>query len=315
MKTEFKKLRFLVSRNIKLYFKDKLTFFLSLLSPLILIVLFLLFLRSTYENSLISCLPEGMTLGKNIINAFTGGWLFSSIMAVSCITVAFCSNMMVDDKLKNITPGLEITPISKTSLKTSYVISNFIVTMLVCLIIFAISLIYLAIVGWFLSFVDILLILADMVITVLIGTLLMSIISNFIKSQGSFSAVCTLVSSMYGFICGAYMPIAQMGDWIKYFVSFIPGTYSTVLFRQGYMNGILREMNKTLPDETIKFIRSGFDGSFSFFGHEVAPWTMFLIIIITVVLLFGALMLTIKLKGRTKHKKTDPKTKTISTQD
>lgn len=302
MKSELKKLNFLVSRNIKLYFKDKMTFFLSLLSPLILVVLFLLFLRGVYETSLTECLPEGVELSQTIINAFTGGWLFSSIIGVSCITVAFCSNMMVDDKIKHITPGLEVAPISKTSLKTSYVISNFIVTIIICLIIFAISLIYLSIVGWFLSFVDFLLILADMLITILIGTLIISIISNFIKSQGAFGAICTLVSSMYGFICGAYMPIASMGDGIKYFVSFIPGTYSTVLFRQGYMNGILDEMSKTIPAEAIQGIREGFDGTFKFFGHVVAPWVMFVIIITTALLLFGGLMLTIKLKGRKMHK-------------
>ncbi len=303
MKSEIKKLNFLVSRNIKLYFKDKLTFFLSLLSPLILILLFLLFLRGVYEQSLVNSLPEGMEISQNLINAFTGGWLFSSIMSVSCITVAFCSNMLAEDKLKKILPGLEVAPVNKATLKTSYVISNFIVTMLVCLIIFAISLIYLAIVGWFLSFIDILIILADMVITVFIGTLIISIISNFIKSQGAFSATCTLISSMYGFICGAYMPIAQMGEWIKYFVSFIPGTYSTILFRQGYMNGILKEINKTIPDEAITAIRESFDGTFKFFGHEVAPWVMFLIIIIAAIFLFGILMLIINLQGKTKLQK------------
>ncbi len=44
----------LVSRNIKLYFKDTGTFFTSLLSPMILLVLFVTFLGNVYENSLLN---------------------------------------------------------------------------------------------------------------------------------------------------------------------------------------------------------------------------------------------------------------------
>ena len=96
---QFNQLFHLTKRNIKLYFKDKLTFFLSLITPLILVVLFLTFLKSVYEDSLLMSLPEGFTISDNILNAFTGSWLFSSIMAVSCVTVAFCSNMMITDKI------------------------------------------------------------------------------------------------------------------------------------------------------------------------------------------------------------------------
>jgi len=42
-----------------------------------------------------------------------------------------------------------------------------------------------------------------------------------------------------------------MGSGMQAFVSFIPGTYSTVLFRKFYMNGILNELGKTLPSEVV----------------------------------------------------------------
>ena len=97
-KAEFKKLTYLTSRNIKLYFKDKMTFLVSLITPLILLVLFIAFLKSTYESSFIS-ITQGFNLDQKLIDAFTGGWLFSSVLATSCITVAFCSGIMVIDKI------------------------------------------------------------------------------------------------------------------------------------------------------------------------------------------------------------------------
>lgn len=298
MKNELRKLKYLVERNIKLYFKDKMIFFVSLITPLILIVLFLTFLDKTYESSLLAFVPEGVTLDTSIVKAFTGSWLFSSIMATSCITVAFCSNMIVSDKITKAVDDFRITPVKTSTMHISYLLSNFITTFIVCFVAFVISLIYLAIVGWYLNFVSILLILANMIITILMGSLLASIIGLFISSQGGLSAICTLVSSMYGFLCGAYMPLSQFSETIRAFVSFIPGTYATVLFRQGYMNGILDKIGESLPPEAIDGIRSGFDGNFSFFGNNVPSWAMFLVLFLSVLLLFSIYILCASLKNK-----------------
>lgn len=64
MKDKLSSFCYMVERNIKMYFKDKMTFFFSLMTPLILVVLFLLFLRGVYEDSLISSIPEGFELSK-----------------------------------------------------------------------------------------------------------------------------------------------------------------------------------------------------------------------------------------------------------
>ena len=48
---ELKKFVSLVGRNTKCYFKDKFTFFMSLITPMILFVLFVTFLRNVYIES------------------------------------------------------------------------------------------------------------------------------------------------------------------------------------------------------------------------------------------------------------------------
>ena len=130
MKEKLSSFTYMLERNIKIYFKDKLMFFFSLMTPLILIVLFLLFLRGVYETSLINSLPEGYEISKDLLNAFTGSWLFSSIMTTSCITIAFCSNIRIDDKLKRTLRGFQVAPIGRFSLSLSYTVSNFISTLL-----------------------------------------------------------------------------------------------------------------------------------------------------------------------------------------
>ena len=293
--SEFKKLTYLTFRNIKLYFKDKITFLVSLITPLILLVLFVVFLKSTYENSIFS-IVEGFNLDQNLINAFTGGWLFSSVLATSCITVAFCSGMMVIDKVNRANIDFMVSPVKKSTLQLSYVLANLFSVLLL------VGLIYLAFVGFYITFVDLLLILFGIIITSLFGTILANIIWTFTRSQGVVSGVCTLVSALYGFICGAYMPIYTMGKGMQGFVSLLPGTYATVLFRQGFLNGVLKEIGKTLPNEMIEGISTSFDVKMSFFGHEVSTLGLILVITISTLVLLGIFLL-INLKRHKKIKK------------
>ena len=295
--SELRKMRYLTLRNIKLYFKDKMTFLVSLITPLILLVLFIAFLKSTYEDSILSII-QGFDLDQSLIDAFTGGWLFSSVLATSCITVAFCSGMMVIDKINRANIDFMVSPVKKSTLQLSYVLANLFSTFIITFVLLIVGLIYLACVGFYITFVDILLIVLGIIITSLFGTILANIIWTFTHSQGVVSGVCTLVSALYGFICGAYMPISAMGQGMQYFVSLLPGTYATVLFRQGFLNSVLNRMRETLPQGMINGIASGFDVKMSFFGHDVSTLALILVISISTIVLLGVFLFINKFKKK-----------------
>lgn len=295
--SELRKMRYLTLRNIKLYFKDKMTFLVSLITPLILLVLFIAFLKSTYEDSILSII-QGFDLDQSLIDALTGGWLFSSVLATSCITVAFCSGMMVIDKINRANIDFMVSPVKKSTLQLSYVLANLFSTFIINFVLLIVGLIYLACVGFYITFVDILLIVFGIIITSLFGTILANIIWTFTHSQGVVSGVCTLVSALYGFICGAYMPIRTMGQGMQYFVSLLPGTYATVLFRQGFLNSVLNRMRETLPQGMINGIASGFDVKMSFFGHDVSTLALILVISISTIVLLGVFLFINKFKKK-----------------
>ena len=110
-----------------------------------------------------------------------------------------------------------------------------------------------------------------------------------------------MVSSLYGFISGAYMPLGTMGKGIQAFASFLPGTYSTILFRQFYMQGVIDQISKTAPQEAVDALKTNFDCSFSFFGTKVSSWVCFLIVAISTIVLLGLFILFSNLKHKTKH--------------
>ena len=283
----------LVKRHTKLFFKDRATFLSSLITPMILILLYITFLANVYRDSFHAAIPEGLNVPESVIEGFVGGWLFSSLLAVSCVTISFCSNLlMIQDKAECILPDIMIAPVKKSTLSISYFISSAFVTLIICYSAVGVGFIYLANVGWFLSFTDVLLILLDVFLLTLFGTALSSIVNYFLTTQGQMSVVGTLVSCCYGFICGAYMPMSQFGNGLQKALMFLPGTYGTSLIHSHYMNGVLTELeSKYFPSEVVSDISKSFDTTLYFFGNKVENWVSYLILGGFIAILIGIYVL------------------------
>ena len=284
----------MLKRNVKLFFKDKGLFFTSLITPLILLVLYATFLSNVYKSSFEMVLSaSGDVLEEKIMNGLVGGQLFSSLLAVSCVTVSFCSNMlMVQDKVSGARKDMLISPVKRSTLAFSYYTASAFSTLIVCLVAFVACSIYLVIVGWFLSFIDLLALLLDIFLLVMFGTALSSIINYFLTSQGHISAVGSIVSSCYGFICGAYMPLANFSEGLRNALMFLPGTYGTALFRNHALNGVFNEMATTdVSITTIEKIKDSIDCNIYFFENQVSIGTMYLVLGVTVVILIGVYVL------------------------
>lgn len=295
----------LIKRDIKLYFKDKGMFFTSLITPLILLVLYGTFLSNVYEDTFRSALEAaGATVSDKLIGGCVGGELASSLLAVCCVTVAFCSNMlMVQDKVNGVRRDLTVSPVKNSTIALGYYISTLVSTLLVCGVATGICMLYLKMVGWYLTAADVFCLLLDVFLLVLFGTALSSIINHFLSSQGQISAVGTIISAGYGFICGAYMPISQFSDGLQKVISFLPGTYGTSLLRNHALRGVFEEMgDKGFPSEVVEAIRDSVDCNLYFYGDKVALNTMYLIVAGTVIVLIAVYILLNMLHGKKQKK-------------
>ena len=280
----------LVRRNTKLYFKDKGMFFTSLITPLILLVLYSTFLANIYEESFRASLnAAGAAVSDKVLWGCVGGELISSLLAVSCVTVAFCSNLlMVQDKVSGARKDLTIAPIKSGSLAIGYYCSTLISTLLICFAALIICLVYLAKVGWFLPVGDVAALALDVVLLVLFGTALSSCIIFPLNTQGQASAVGTIISAGYGFICGAYMPISNFSKGLQRVISFLPGTYGTSLLRNHALRGVFSEMKSLgFPSEVVELIKDSVDCNLYFFDKKVETGKMYLILIASILVLVG----------------------------
>lgn len=290
----------MIKRNSALFFKDKGLFFTSLITPAILLVLYVSFLGNVYTDSLKMALPEGFLLPDKLISGFAGAQLISSILSVSAVTVAFCSNMlMVQDKANKTLLDFDVSPVKPSVMAISYYVATLISTLIVCLTATAICLGYVAISGWYLSVIDVVLLVLDVVILCFFGVALSSVINFFLSSQGQISAVGSMVSSLYGFVCGAYMPLSQFSEGLRAVLMFLPGTYGTSLVRNHAMRGVIEAMgDEGLPREFLDSVRDNFDCNLYFFDTRVEMPVMYAVICITVALLVVAYVLMNVIKGK-----------------
>ena len=67
----------LIKRNIKLFFSDKGLFLTSLITPAILLLLYVTFLENVYRDSFLAILVDGFgyNVSDKIISGFVGGQL------------------------------------------------------------------------------------------------------------------------------------------------------------------------------------------------------------------------------------------------
>lgn len=290
----------LIKRNTKLFFKDKGMFFTALITPGILLVLYATFLSNVYRDSFMANLPEAVTFAEGLIDSLVAGQLVSSLLAVSCVTVAFCANfLMVQDKANGTVKDLRISPVKSWMLSVSYYAATLVATLLICLLATALCLGYLVAVGWYLSAADVLMMVADVVLLVFFGTALSSVINFFLTTQGQISAVGTIISAGYGFICGAYMPISSFGEGLQKVISFLPGTYGTSLMRNHALGGVLAEMqSQGLPAEVMEGFQDTLDCNLYFFGEQVSIPVMYAILGGSVALLLAVYILLNALKKK-----------------
>ncbi|MBQ7924623.1 MAG: ABC transporter permease [Clostridia bacterium] len=293
----------LIKRNVKMFFKDKGTFFTALITPMILLVLYATFLNNVYRNSFLQvfeAIVPSANVDDNLLDGLVGGLLLSSLLSVSTVTVSFCANLcMVQDKVTGARNDFDVSPVKPRSIALGYYLSTAINGLIIGFAATVLGLIYLAITGWYLSVLDVFALFADVMILVAFGTALSSLICYPLTSQGQLSAVGTIVSAGYGFVCGAYMPISSFSSGIRNVMSFFPGTYGTALLRNHALGGAFEEVvNQGFPEIVAEELRNMSDANFYFFENKVEIWALYLVLLGATALLIGGYLLLYALKAR-----------------
>lgn len=289
-------MKVLVKRYIKLYLKDKITVFFSILAPVIVLLLYILFLGDMQVASIKGMLEDfGIVEGTVTtaeIRMLINNWMIAGVMSVSCITVALnANNIMVRDRVTGNINDVLAAPVKRWVVYLSYIISCFIITFCICFLVLIMSIVYLAATqGLMMSFMDFLAIFGITILSIMSSAFFTTMICSFIKTQSALSAINGVVAAAVGFLIGAYLPFSMLPQGVQYLACFIPGTYSAGLYRNYFMRGIVDYLKtKELPPNVMETLLKDYSIDLEFFGTKISAGWMTFALLISIVI-FGILL-------------------------
>ena len=242
----------LTKRNLLLFFKDKQSIIFSLLTSMIVLALYLLFLKDTFVNAMDSAINQfpdlSSLIDKNDKDMFANLILLTGILGSAMITVPYnCLITLVKDRENKVDYDILATPLKRGQIILSYFVSAAFSSVILTGIILAVGLATICMHGdIYLGTIDILKAFGVVALGSISATSIFMIIVLFLKSVSASGAFFGLLSAVSGFIIGAYIPISQFSEAIQTICNIFPASQVTIVLRNVLINGLLEHMNTAL---------------------------------------------------------------------
>lgn len=221
----------LTKRHMLRYLKDKAAVFFSFLSIIILLALYILFIGQSYTSDLPDLFPDELKTFL-VVSLLMGGVLVINTMSLSLGIMG----TFVEDMAKRSIDAFLVTPVKRWKIIVSYYLSAIIVTSVLSLVMWGLTIIYVGMSsGYWYSLAVILKASGLLILYTFISTSIMIFLVTLLKSLNAFGALSGILGTVIGFASGIYMPLAILGKGVQYVASVNPFTHMSVLLKQVIM--------------------------------------------------------------------------------
>ncbi|EXG88051.1 ABC-2 family transporter protein [Clostridium sp. ASBs410] len=270
-----------IERNLKLFFRDRLAVFFSLMSVFIIIGLYALFLGDVWMNNSMKELKNAQALMNS--------WLVSGLLTVTSMTTTMGAfGIMIDDKVQKINKDFDSSPIKRSSITGGYIGSSFLIGVIMSLVMAVVAEIYIVHGGgeWLTPMACIKVFLL-ILLTTLTNTSLVCFVVSFFKSHSAFSTASSILGTLIGFLTGIYLPIGTLPESVQTVIKAFPVSHGASLFRQVLMEVPMRNSFDGIPSIYLEEFKEYLGVSFRFGGHEVTPAASVVILLCTAVVFYS----------------------------
>ena len=242
----------LIKRNLLLFFKDWQSILFSLLTSIIVLVLYLLFLKGTFVSAIQSAMEQypglaSMVLQKDI-DMFANLFLLSGILGSAMISVPFsCITVLVKDRANKVDYDILSTPLKRGQIIFAYFVSAVLTSTLLTDIILAVGLIGIRMQGnMYLNASQVVKAFSIVALGSISASAIFMIIVLFFKTVSACEAFFGILSAASGFVIGAYIPISQFSNEVQTVCNLFPASQITIMLRNILLNGLLEHINTSL---------------------------------------------------------------------
>lgn len=246
---------YLTKRNIKIFLRDKSAVFFSMLSVIILLGLYLVFLKNQYKVDVLVDVMEAKDFDFLIYSL-----IMSGVLVINTVTLSLgnLGNIINDIEYKRI-DALIISPIKPLRIVIAYFISSFIITLSFTYMMWLLTILFVfAATSIVFSFNTIITTIGLLSIYTLISTAMMILLVTFIKSTSAFGAISGVLGTFIGFLCGVYLPLNLLPNIIQKIARFIPFTHMTIFLKDVFTKDAFLALETKIPKEALDSIKTGF---------------------------------------------------------
>ncbi|MCQ2520617.1 MAG: ABC transporter permease [Lachnospiraceae bacterium] len=267
----------LTKRNLLIYFKDIQAVIFSLLTSIIVLVLYLLFLKGTFVDAIESSVAglENFILSDDI-DTLANLILLVGIIGSALITVPYnCLSTVISDREKKIDYDICATPVKRWQIALSYFTAATLSAFIMASIILSVGLLVLSSTGsLYMGAIRVLVTYGLIFLGSVSATAFFMMVVLFFKTTSASGAFFGILSAASGFVIGAFIPLSEFSNSVQTACNLFPASHVTILFRNALLNGILDKMNDDLGGIDNGFFRSGIKESFTFnaniFEHSLS---------------------------------------------
>ena len=242
----------LIKRNLLLFFKDWQSILFSLLTSIIVLVLYLLFLKGTFVRAMQSAMeqypgPASVVTEKNM-DMFANLLLLTGILGSTMISVPFsCITTLVRDRASKVDYDILATPLKRGQIIFAYFVSAVLSSTLLTGFILAIGLVGISLQGdTYLNGIQLVKAFAVVALGSISASAIFMIVVLFFKSVSACEAFFGILSAASGFVIGAYIPISQFSNEVQTVCNLFPASQITIMLRNILLNGLLEHINTSL---------------------------------------------------------------------
>ena len=241
-----------IKRNLLLFFKDWQSILFSLLTSIIVLVLYLLFLKGTFVSAIQSAMEQYPGLASMVpqkdIDMFANLFLLSGILGSAMISVPFsCITVLVKDRANKVDYDILATPMKREQIIFAYFVSAVLTSILLNSIILAVGLIGIRMQGnMYLNASQVIKAFSIVALGSISASAIFMIIVLFFKTVSACEAFFGILSAASGFVIGAYIPISQFSDGVQTVCNLFPASQITIMLRNILLNGLLEHINTSL---------------------------------------------------------------------
>lgn len=274
----------LTLRNLRLYFRNKSMVFFSMLSVLIVLSLYILFLADLQVTNIQSMIQADTRL----ISGLVYSWLMPGVIAIGTFTLTLANmSRLVRDIQMGLLDDFMVSPVKRSELVLSYVASTILIAFGISMIMFVISLGAIYLKGEvLLSMTQILQAIGVILLLVVSNTLLALLVASFVRSEDTYGVINSMVGTLIGFVAGAYMPMGIMPKLIQNIFNFLPISQGASLLRQIFLKDVLTEVFKGAPNQIVLDYRYFQGIDLMILDKLVRPSWMLATLTISILLLF-----------------------------